>query len=174
MGANKNQMMKAFVEAESFPGPSIIIAYAPCINQGIRKGMGKTQEQTKLAVDCGYWPLFRYDPRLAEEGKNPFQLDSKAPDGSLQEFLSGENRYGQLERFFPEESKVLRAEIDREIQERWNILKLMSEVNPYETAHDVSLPGPSDAGEACELAPSDAEQAKPDSGEPCDDGRAGK
>jgi pyruvate-ferredoxin/flavodoxin oxidoreductase len=106
MGANKNQMMKAFLEAESYPGPSLIIAYAPCINQGLRKGMGKSQLESKLAVDSGYWPLYRFDPRLQDECKNPFILESKAPDGTLQDFLSGENRYAMLERLMPERVHV--------------------------------------------------------------------
>ena len=77
MGYDKQQLLKVFREAESYPGPSLIIAYAPCINQGIRKGMGKTQLESKLAVQSGYWPLYRFNPALAGEGKNPFTLDSK-------------------------------------------------------------------------------------------------
>lgn len=127
MGANKQQLLKAINEAESYPGPSLIIAYAPCINQGIRKGMGKSQLEAKLAVDCGYWPLFRYNPLLKAEGKNPFILDSKAPTGDIQEFLSGENRYAQLERSFPEESKKLRAQIEKECQERFKELTALAE-----------------------------------------------
>ena len=98
MGANKNQLMKALVEAESYDGPSLVIAYSPCINQGIMAGMGKAQEESKLAVQSGYWPLYRYDPRLKDEGKNPFQLDSKKPDGSLKQFMDGEIRYASLMR----------------------------------------------------------------------------
>jgi len=174
MGANKNQFMKALVEAESYPGPSIVLAYAPCINQGIRKGMGRTQEEMRLAVASGYWPLFRYDPRLAEQGKNPFQLDSKAPDGSLQEFLSGETRYAALEKLYPEESKRLRAQIEKEVAERWHILQLMSEVNPYEKEpSEVKLPGmPADTAH-CQLAAT-GEHARPDGEHDCDEGRAGK
>ena len=102
MGANKNQTLKAFLEAEKYPGPSLIICYAPCINQGIRKGMGKSQFEGKLAVESGYWPLYRYNPELIKEGKNPFVLDSKAPDGTIQEFLSGETRFAALEKSLPE------------------------------------------------------------------------
>ena len=127
MGANKQQLMKAFVEAENYPGPSLIVCYAPCINQGIKKGMGKSQEEMKLAVQSGYWPLYRYNPQLAEQGKNPFSLDCKAPDGSVQEFLSGENRFAQLERSAPEEAKRLRAQIEKELQERYNILRKLAE-----------------------------------------------
>ena len=101
MGANKQQLMKAVTEAESYNGPSLIMCYAPCINQGIKKGMGKSQEETKLAVQSGYWPLYRYNPGLKAEGKNPFTLDSKQPDGSLQEFLAGEVRYAVLAKILP-------------------------------------------------------------------------
>jgi pyruvate-ferredoxin/flavodoxin oxidoreductase len=127
MGANKQQFLKAIKEAEAYPGPSIIIAYAPCINQGIKKGMGKTQYEQKLAVESGYWPLYRYNPTLATEGKNPFTLESKAPDGTLQEFLSGENRYAMLERFYPEFSKEFRAEIEKDYTRRYEALKLMAD-----------------------------------------------
>ena len=171
MGANKNQLLKAFKEAESYKGPSLIIAYAPCINQGIKKGMGKTQEQTKLAVNSGYWPLFRFDPRLTGECKNPFQLDSKAPDGTLQEFLAGENRYAALEKLFPEESTKLRKQIEEDVLERWNVLENMSKVNMLVC----NLPEPKESlggenPEVCETAPT-GEMARPDSGEACDDGR---
>ncbi len=127
MGHNKNHTLKVMAEAESFDGPSLIIAYSPCINQGIRKGMGLTQEQTRLAVNCGYWPLFRYDPRRKEKGQNPFQLDSRAPDGTLQDYLSGETRFAALEKTHPDESKRLRALIEQEVTERWKILEKMAE-----------------------------------------------
>jgi pyruvate-ferredoxin/flavodoxin oxidoreductase len=127
MGANKQQFLKAVKEAEAYKGPSLIIAYAPCINQGIKKGMGKTQFEQKLAVDSGYWPLYRFNPLLADEGKNPFMLESKAPDGTLQEFLSGENRYAMLERFYPEFSKQFRAEIEKDYTRRYEALKLMAD-----------------------------------------------
>ncbi len=123
MGANKQQMMKAIVEAESYDGPSLIMAYAPCINHGIRKGMGKSQEEIKLAVQAGYWPLYRFNPQLKAEGKNPFILDSKSPDGTLQEFLSGEVRYASLEKSFPEESRILRARLEEEYNDRYESLK---------------------------------------------------
>jgi pyruvate-ferredoxin/flavodoxin oxidoreductase len=121
MGYDKQQLLKAFREAESYPGPSLIIAYAPCINQGIRKGMGKTQLEAKLAVQSGYWPLYRFNPKLAREGKNPFTLDSKAPDGSIQEFLANENRYAQLEKIAPEASKELRAQLEKDYLERFEL-----------------------------------------------------
>ncbi len=128
MGANKQQLIKAFMEADQYPGPSIVICYAPCINQGIKKGMGKTQLEEQLAVQAGYWPLYRYNPLLADEGKNPFVLDyDKAPDGTLQEFLSGENRYAQLEKAFPDESKRLRSQIEKEVLHHHDILKQIAD-----------------------------------------------
>lgn len=127
MGANKQQMLKAFIEAERYPGPSLIICYAPCINQGLKKGMGKSQEESKLAVESGYWPLYRYNPLLAEKGENPFVLESKAPDGTLQAFLSSENRYASLETAFPEESERLRAQIEKEMTARYESLRLMAD-----------------------------------------------
>lgn len=127
MGANKQQMMKAFIEAESYDGPSLILAYSPCINHGIKKGMGKSQEEAKLAVLSGYWPLYRYNPLLKKEGKNPFILDSKAPDGSLQNFLDGEIRYASLKKDFPEEAKILTARLEDEYNQRYEKLKLLSD-----------------------------------------------
>ncbi|MDD4273931.1 MAG: pyruvate:ferredoxin (flavodoxin) oxidoreductase [Desulfobacter postgatei] len=132
MGASKNQTLKAILEAESYPGPSLIIAYAPCINQGIKKGMGKTQEEMKLAVESGYWPIFRFNPQLTHEGKNPFILDSKEPDGTLQEFLSGEVRFAALEKSFPEESKRLRAALGEEVEEKYAMLKMMADAGKEE------------------------------------------
>ncbi|MDO9591892.1 MAG: 4Fe-4S double cluster binding domain-containing protein, partial [Erysipelotrichaceae bacterium] len=102
MGADKNQFLKALIEAESYDGPSLIIAYAPCINHGINAGMGKTQNRMKEAVDSGYWHLWRFDPRLKEQGKNPFILDSKEPSTSFNDFLMGEVRYTTLKGQFPE------------------------------------------------------------------------
>ena len=127
MGANKQQMMKAFVEAESFDGPSLILAYSPCINQGILVGMGKTQEEEKLAVQSGYWPLYRYNPALRAEGKNPFTLDSKKPDGSFQKFLEGEIRYASLKRTFPQEAERLHAELEEQFNQRYEDLALMAD-----------------------------------------------
>ena len=127
MGANKNQCLKAFLEAESYPGPSIIIAYAPCINQGLKKGMGKSQEEEKLAVESGYWPLYRYDPRLAAEGKNPFQLDMKEPTGDFQDFLMGEVRYSSLVQSFPDEAAKLHKRLEDEYKERYEDYKRMAE-----------------------------------------------
>ncbi|MDA3917520.1 MAG: pyruvate:ferredoxin (flavodoxin) oxidoreductase [Deltaproteobacteria bacterium] len=132
MGANKNQTLKAILEAESYPGPSLIICYAPCINQGIRKGMGKSQFEGKLAVESGYWPLYRYNPQLVAEGKNPFVLESKTPDGTLQEFLGGETRFAALEKSFPEESKRLRAKLEQEVQDKYTMYKMMSDAGKEE------------------------------------------
>jgi pyruvate-ferredoxin/flavodoxin oxidoreductase len=126
MGANKQQCLKAIAEAESYPGPSVIIAYSPCINQGLKKGMGKSQEEEKSAVEAGYWPLYRFDPRLAAEGKNPFQLDSKEPTGSLQDFLMGEVRYASLTQSFPEEAKRLQAQLAADVKERWETYKRLA------------------------------------------------
>ena len=127
MGASKQQLIKAFSEAQAYDGPSLIIGYAPCINHGIKKGMGKSQEEEKLAVQSGYWPLFRYNPDLKAQGKNPFILDSKKPDGSLQEFLAGEVRYASLQKTFPEESKKLTVRLEKEYMQRYEALKLMAD-----------------------------------------------
>ena len=127
MGASKQQLMKALLEAESYDGPSLILAYSPCINQGIMVGMGKTQEEEKLAVQSGYWPLYRYNPALKAEGKNPFTLDSKKPDGTLQKFLEGEIRYASLKRTFPEEAKRLHAELEEQFNQRYEDLALMAD-----------------------------------------------
>ncbi len=108
MGASQSQFLKALREAEAYPGPSIIIAYSPCINHGLRAGMGATQRQQKLAVEAGYWHLYRYDPLLEKEGKNPFQLDSKEPDFSkFQDYLNSEVRYTSLKQAFPAEAQEL-------------------------------------------------------------------
>jgi pyruvate-ferredoxin/flavodoxin oxidoreductase len=132
MGADKNQLIKAFKEAESYDGPSIIFSYASCINHGIKKGMGKSLEEQKLAVKSGYWPLFRFDPRLKEQNKNPMTLDSKQPDGSFQEFISGEIRYASLEKDFPDEAKKLHQTLERECMERYEVLKQMAGSNSSE------------------------------------------
>jgi pyruvate-ferredoxin/flavodoxin oxidoreductase len=123
MGADKQQTIKALVEAESYDGPSLVFAYAPCINHGIKKGMGKAQHETNMAVQAGYWPLYRYNPDLKAEGKNPFILDSKEPDGTLQEFLSGEVRYASLQKSFPDEAKKLHIRLESELKARYESLK---------------------------------------------------
>ena len=107
MGADMNQVLKAMVEAESYNGPSLVICYAPCINHGIKGGMGIAQLEEKKAVEAGYWNIFRYDPRLADEGKNPFMLDGKAPSASYRDFIKGEVLYNSLTRSFPERAEKL-------------------------------------------------------------------
>ncbi len=126
MGADYNQCMKAFVEAESYHGPSIIIAYAPCINHGIKKGMSKAQTEEKLAVEAGYWNLFRFDPRNTAQGKNPFTLDSKAPSASYRDFIMGEVRYNALARQNPERAEVLFTKSEKNAMDKYNhLLKLV-------------------------------------------------
>jgi len=121
MGANQSQYLKALKEAEAYPGPSLIIAYSPCISHGLRAGMGKTQDEEKRAVQAGYWSLFRHNPLLEAEGKNPFQLDSKAPDWSkFQEFLSGEVRYTSLKKTFPAAADELFAASEENAKWRHN------------------------------------------------------
>jgi pyruvate-ferredoxin/flavodoxin oxidoreductase len=108
MGSSNAQFLKALKEAEAYPGPSLIIAYSPCINHGLRNGMGKTQAQQKFAVESGYWHLYRYNPLLEQEGKNPFTLDSKEPDWSkFQDFLQSEVRYTSLIKTFPDQAEIL-------------------------------------------------------------------
>ena len=126
MGANQNQTLKAIREAESYDGPSLIIAYAPCINHGIRIGMGKSQFREKQAVAAGYWHLWRFDPRLADEGKNPFQLDSKEPTESFQEFIQGEVRYSSLKRSFPVTADELYQQAEKAAKERYESYKKLA------------------------------------------------
>ncbi|NLD26734.1 MAG: pyruvate:ferredoxin (flavodoxin) oxidoreductase, partial [Acholeplasmataceae bacterium] len=119
-GASQAQMLKAIKEAESYPGPSLIIAYSPCISQGIKGGMGNSHKQSKLAVECGYVTTFRFDPRLAQEGKNPFVIDSKEPDwDKYEEFLSSETRYSQLKQINSQEAERLLALNKAESQRRY-------------------------------------------------------
>ncbi|HQC35662.1 MAG TPA: thiamine pyrophosphate-dependent enzyme, partial [Bacillota bacterium] len=127
LGANPAHLVKVLKEAGEYNGPSLIIAYAPCINHGIVKGMAYAQQESKLAVDSGYWFLYRYDPRLKEEGKNPFMLDSRAPSVPLREFLMGEVRYAALERTFPDEAKVLLARAEEMAKEKYLTYKAMAE-----------------------------------------------
>ena len=128
MGANQNQTIKAFREAEAYHGPSLIIAYAPCINHGIRIGMGKSQAREKQAVEAGYWHLWRYNPLLAQEGNNPFQLDSKEPTADFQEFLMGEVRYSSLKRNFPEEAGELYAAAEQAAKDRYENYKRLAAI----------------------------------------------
>ena len=120
MGANQAQYLKAIAEAEAYNGPSLIIAYAPCISHGLKRGMGNSQLEMKLATECGYWPIFRYNPMLEKEGKNPLQLDCKEPAwDKYHDYLMGEVRYATLAKSHPEESKVLFARNQNESQKRW-------------------------------------------------------
>ncbi len=127
IGANQNQYFKALKEAEAFPGPSLIIAYSPCIAHGIKEGMNKTQAQGKNAVEAGYWHLFRYNPLLEAEGKNPFILDSKEPDWTkFQGFLNSEVRYTSLKLSFPDEATRLFAEAEENSKWRYNSYKRLA------------------------------------------------
>ncbi|MBF0299635.1 MAG: pyruvate:ferredoxin (flavodoxin) oxidoreductase [Oligoflexia bacterium] len=125
MGANKNQLIKAMKEAEAYDGPSIVIAYAPCINHGI--DMSKSQEREKLAVESGYWILYRYNPLLKAEGKNPLILDSKEPKSAVIEFLNAETRYTSLERSFPERSTSFKERFSVYVKERYEQYKRLAE-----------------------------------------------
>lgn len=128
MGYDQAQTLKALREAEEYPGPSIVICYCPCLEQGIKTGMGCTQSEMKKAVECGYWHLYRYDPRRIAEGKNPFQLDSPEPDTSkLMEFLSGENRYASLKNIFPEKADALYQKEITEMKARYEKYKKLAE-----------------------------------------------
>ena len=121
-GADQAQLLKAMREAENYPGPSIVIAYSPCINHGLKAGMGKSQEQARLAVECGYWTLLRYDPRLAYEGKNPLQIDSKEPNWDLyDQYLMSETRYAQLKSVNPVEAEKLLTLNKEEAQRRYKM-----------------------------------------------------
>ena len=126
MGANPAQLITALKEAEAHKGPSLIIAYAPCINHGLVNGMGKSQAEQKLAVECGYWPLWRYIPENKAEGKNPFVLDSKEPNGKLREFMMGEVRFSSLTRTFPERAEVLFKEAEEFTARRFEEYKALA------------------------------------------------
>lgn len=128
IGANKNHFMKVLKEAESYNGPSLIMAYAPCINHGLREGMGKTVHNEKEAVDCGYWHLYRYNPLLEEEGKNPFILDSKEPTESFRDFIMKQVRYTSLKKMFPEEAEQLYARAEEEAKQKYIKYKKLSEM----------------------------------------------
>jgi len=128
MGANDSQVIKAFREAEAFDGPSIIVAYSHCISHGYNLINGLNQQ--KLAVQSGYWPLMRYNPTLAEEGKNPLQLDSKAPSIPLEDYIYNENRYKILTRSMPEEAKKLLKEAQEGVNKQWKMYQRLA--SPYE------------------------------------------
>jgi len=127
MGASHRQTLKAFLEAEKYRGPSMIIAYSPCINHGIYAGMGCSQQREKEAVEAGYWHLYRYNPELTKEGKNPFILDSKKPTASFKDFLMGEVRYASLTKTFPDIAKDLFGKAEKEAKEKYEKYRAMSE-----------------------------------------------
>ncbi|MBK5246610.1 MAG: pyruvate:ferredoxin (flavodoxin) oxidoreductase [Peptostreptococcaceae bacterium] len=127
MGADKNQLLKALVEAEAYDGPSLVIAYSPCINHGLKKGMGKTQENMKDAVSSGYWNLYRFNPTAKAEGKNPFTMDSKAPTTSFREFILDQTRYSSLTKEFPDVAERLFALTEENAKERYSSLVKLSE-----------------------------------------------
>ncbi len=127
MGASQSQLFRAIKEAEAYPGPSMVIAYSTCISHGLRAGMSKAQEQMKNAVDAGFWQLYRYNPQLEKEGKNPFLLDSKEPDWSLfQGFLNSEVRFTSLKKSFPEEAAKLFASSEMNAKWRYDSYKRMA------------------------------------------------
>ena len=125
MGSNHSQLIKALSEAEAYDGPSLVIAYSPCINHGIN--MSKTQEEEKKAVEAGYWHLYRYNPELKEQGKNPFTLDSKEPTTDYQAFIEGEIRYKTLQKQFPEDAEKLFKLAEIEAKERYDYYKALAE-----------------------------------------------
>ena len=127
LGADKNQVVKALKEAESYKGPSLIIGYSSCINHGIKKGMMNSQEEAKKAVAAGYWFNYRFDPRLKLEDKNPFQLDSKPPSGSLEEYLEGQVRYNYLKRIDPEAAKKLYQELKAFLENKYKFYREINE-----------------------------------------------
>ena len=118
LGADMNQALKAIAEAEAYPGPSLIIAYAPCINHGLKAGMGKSQEEARRAVECGYWVNWRYNPALLDAGKNPFHVDSREPKGNFRDYLMGEVRYASLAKLFPDTAEALFEKTEQDAKER--------------------------------------------------------
>lgn len=119
MGADKNQFLKALKEAEAYKGPSLIIGYAPCINHGLKVGQGQSQLEEKRAVEAGYWHLWRYNPELKKQGKNPFTLDSKPPTANFRDFLMGETRFASLKRTFPDTAEALFEKTEQDAKERY-------------------------------------------------------
>ena len=119
LGANMNQTVRAFKEAESYDGPSLVIGYAPCINHGIKGGMTHTQTRVKEAVDAGYWHLFRFDPRRADNGENPFVLDSKEPTADFREYILKENRFRSLQTLQPQIAEELYEKAEKDAKEKY-------------------------------------------------------
>jgi pyruvate-ferredoxin/flavodoxin oxidoreductase len=128
MGSDKAQTLKAIAEAEAYPGPSLIIAYSPCINHGLKLGMGNSQLECKRAVEAGYWAMYRYNPALKELGKNPFSLDSKAPTADFREFLMGEVRYSSLKQLFPDQADALFDKTAKDAAERLDGYKRLAKM----------------------------------------------
>jgi pyruvate-ferredoxin/flavodoxin oxidoreductase len=126
MGANTNQTVKAFIEAESYPGPSLIIAYTQCINHGIDMTTG--YEEQKKAVACGHWPLYRFDPRLKEQGKNPLQLDSKPPTIRFDEYAYNENRYKSLLKLQPQTAEQLMKLANADAAGRYALMEQLAKL----------------------------------------------
>ncbi|WP_297831250.1 pyruvate:ferredoxin (flavodoxin) oxidoreductase [uncultured Rikenella sp.] len=148
MGANHSQYFQALKEAEAFPGPSLIIAYAPCINHGNKNGMGVSQLTEKRAVECGYWHLWRFNPLLEQEGKNPFTLDSKEPDWSkFQEFIHQEVRYTSLLKAFPQEAQELFAASEENAKWRYNSYKRYAAMH-YDAAAEATEAAAAEVGAA--------------------------
>ena len=130
MGADQAQTLKAIREAEAYPGPSLVIAYAPCINHGLKAGMGKSQAEEAKAVECGYWHLWRYNPALEAEGKNPFSLDSKEPQwDKFQDYLKGEVRFASVMKQYPNEAAELFAAAQENAQWRYRSYQRMLQTN---------------------------------------------
>lgn len=175
MGASKQQLLKAFLEAESYDGPSLIMAYAPCINHGIKRGMGKSQEESKLAVQSGYWPLYRYHPDLKAKGENPLIMDSKEPDGSLQDFLAGEIRYASLQQTFPQEAEKLHQQLEAEFLSRYQNLKRMAEAEATPPSVEPQSDGsqPDEDADVCTLSGTAEHSGAGRIDDACDDGRSG-
>ena len=127
MGADQAQTLKAIREAEAYPGPSLVIAYAPCINHGLKAGMGKSQAEEAKAVECGYWHLWRFNPALEDEGKNPFSLDSKEPNWEgFQDYLKGEVRFASVMKQYPTEAADLFAACEDMAKKRYASYKRMA------------------------------------------------
>jgi pyruvate-ferredoxin/flavodoxin oxidoreductase len=127
MGADKNQTLKAILEAEAYPGPSLIIGYAPCEMHGVKGGMANCQNEMKRAVEAGYWQMFRYNPLLKAEGKNPFILDSKEPTADYIDFISSETRYSRLVQAFPERAKELFEKAKEQAAAKYESYKELAE-----------------------------------------------
>ena len=127
IGADKNQVVKAMLEAEAHDGPSIIIAYSTCISHGLKKGMGFSIRNMDEAVKAGYWHLYRYNPQLKAEGKNPFTLDSKEPTESFREFLMGQVRYAAIAKQYPDVAEELFNMAEENAKERYNNYKRLAE-----------------------------------------------